>query len=235
MVDVVRNTSLSPTVSIMFLTGNMHSGKDTFADFLLTATDNSVKIGMSDAIISVASYLYNLYDPSAWTDQEQRKVPRKELGGKTTRDILRCVGDSLREKDPYVWTRLMVRTLYELTRTGDKKLIVVTGIRLISEAFVARSIGSLVGLSRKSLTVDDTPTEREVSFILENLCRSVVKNDGTLSDLKIEALRELAYCPKLTPRSTLELQTLESTNFLSLKSSIDLHQLSFKEKSCLTC
>lgn len=224
---VSPTVSSSPTVNILFLTGNMHSGKDTFADFIVSESETAVKMGMSDSIIRIASYLYPLDDPSAWTDQEKRKIPMKELQGKTTRDILRSVGDNFREKDEFIWIRLMLRTLYDLTRNPSTKLIVVTGVRLISEAVVARSIGSLVGIKRDYLFVDDTPTEREVSFILENLCHSVVPNNDTLAALRKHAFTELAYCPKLTPRATLEIKTLETTNLLCLKGTIDFHQAAF--------
>ncbi len=222
--------SASPMVNILFLAGNMHSGKDTFADFIVDGSETAVKMGMSDPLIRIASYMYPLYtleDSNAWTDQEARKVPRKELNGKTTRDILREIGDNFRLKDEFIWIRLMLRTLYDLTRNPSTKLIVVTGVRLISEAIVARSIGSLVGIRRGSFKIDDTPTEREVSFILENLCHSVVPNNGTLADLRKHAFTELAYCPKLTPRATLEIKTLERTNLYSLKGTIDFHQAAY--------
>lgn len=194
------NISAVPGFRLIFVAGHIKSGKDRFADYIVEELGvRGVKIGMSDAIINMASYLFPVNEPYAWQDQDLRVVPRTELGGKNTREILRSLGDAVRSVDAFAWVNAMLRSVQSIQRARPEGCtIVVTGIRMIKEAVVARAVGGqLVGITSSRFVVDspNTPTEREVMYVIDNLCHSVVDNNGTLDQLKISALRELAYTP----------------------------------------
>lgn len=221
-------TTPQRSIKLMFLAGNLHSGKDTFAALLEASIGSHavVKIGMSDPIINLASYLYRVKGEGVWSDQYERTIPREELEGRTTRDVLRDVGDALRSQDPYVWIQCVVRSILQVAKSNPSvSLILVPGTRLIREAAVAKLMGArLVGIRRKQAPTNDldTPTEREVGYLLDHLCHSVVNNDGSKYDLEQASLRELSYCPVLTLH---DLQSLtEFTPSLpALVSMVDTH------------
>ena len=184
-------------LKIICIAGNMGAGKDTVADIVLDSPrveGNKTKIGMSAAIINVASYMFPLGGLVPCQDQAERKISRPELNGHTTRDVLRDIGDTARRFDRFVWLNAVLRNIDMATRAND--VVLVTGIRMISEAVVMRMIGAyVVGVNSPWSVVDDVtvPTEREVNYIVNNMCHHVINNDGSLSDLKVKALEMMSF------------------------------------------
>ncbi len=102
------------------------------------------------------------------------------------RDLLQWLGGYLVAKvSPTIWFDEIIRRIQQ--RDTDKKLIIVGGVRYISDALViADNGGRIIEITRPKSTASTDITERERTKIKPDI---TVANNGSLADLAVIAER----------------------------------------------
>ena len=127
-------------------------------------------IALGDALRSVAQILYGFSDED-FTDRDRKEQgPRRALIG---------VAQKLRELDPVIWLRPVVRFMDSL---GDEDTVVITDLRQPSEIqFVRTHGGQIWTVYRPGVGFDETALE--AAGLYPDRADRVIWNGGTIGDL----------------------------------------------------
>jgi len=145
--------------------GKSRSGKTTSANYLLR-TYGFVKISFTGKLIEFAHEFF----------------PDRFESGKKHQDLIQALHEKLREIDPDVWVKYVLRKIEMLPKDAD---IVIDDLRYSNDYGAVKSLGFLVVRLEKS-NEDDLPYD------------VLLQNEGTVEDLyhKLDALIKLLIAKK---------------------------------------
>lgn len=170
---------------IIAIAGKKGSGKDTvgdmFPEFKRRAFADSIKSFISDA-----------FDIAPWKleDRTEKEKPMEKWWGKSPRDLMKDVGDSLRagvSKD--IWVNIL------FDRIRDLDNIIITDLRFKNEFKRCKEEGVfIIKVVRPEIDSSDTHiSEVDLDDIPDSEFDAIIVNDGSLDELKqkVEQLWEL--------------------------------------------
>ncbi|MCW2279293.1 AAA family ATPase [Heliophilum fasciatum] len=159
------------------LTGRMRSGKDVIAAYLIEK-HGFKRFAFGDGVRSVARMLY----------------PDKGSNGSKPRSLYQEIGQALREADPEVWVRYLLREIAE--KTGPQDSIVISDLRqpneyaaLINAGFtIVRVTASYQNRMARMKALGDVFRSEDVnheteSYIDQYVVDFEITNNGTLDRL----------------------------------------------------
>lgn len=175
--------------TLIGITGRARAGKDSFAKAFIGA--GYAPLAFADALKKVTAYVAG-EDVSLYHSDEHKEQHSDSLG-MLRRTALQNVGVGLREAiSPTVWIRRVMITLDQL---GWPPAI-VTDVRFDNEAEAIRNQGGIiVRITRPDnvgLTGEQAAHASERG-IRDDLVDMDVVNNGTLGELRWEALRVMQY------------------------------------------
>jgi hypothetical protein len=186
-------------MKVIGIVGKQGSGKNTLASFL-SSEGKLHPMAFADPLKKVVQELFGLKREELWGPSEARS-PR-------TREILQTLGtDFVKKYDPKLWMHKMNFRLEYFRVTGKddtmggytdlaNKGVIVTDVRFPEEAAWLRQRfdAALIKIVRPGMWSSpgsDHICETAMDAIPEEHFTTVVRNDGTLDDLKNKALEFL--------------------------------------------
>jgi len=120
------------TVSIIGVSGRPHSGKDVFADYLLSHYQGVARLNFSDPIIAEAN---------RWLALKGRRITAANKSNPLHRRLLQLWGRSRRFECEQYW----VRSLHQAVQDAQKEsqLVIVAGVRAESDLALIEQIGGI--------------------------------------------------------------------------------------------
>jgi hypothetical protein len=175
---------------VLGLSGQMQSGKDTFAKFLVEH-HGWMRVAYADALKRVALEL----DPVVGTTSTELRLRYavEQLGwdaAKTlvpeVRRTLQALGVAVRSVAPNFWIDLVAEQVHGARAAGIP--VVITDVRFPNEAEdVVRMGGKILRIERPGALGDNHPSETVLRGWLARNEHQVLTNDSTLSDLAKKA------------------------------------------------
>lgn len=194
--------------------GLMGSGKDTVAKFIAEEYDAKI-IHFADPIYESAKRLnpYVLYDTSPIRLMDLIDKIGWDKAKRTSFEVRRLLqiigtecGRNIHGED--CWIELAadkIRRLFDRNSNefADPACVLIPDVRFHNEAAFIKSIGMEVLYVERPGLADDTPEMQHISEQhgqeLKLLCK-IIKNDGTLDNLKAKVLRAMEKHLKTVPK-----------------------------------
>ncbi len=159
------------------LTGFKTSGKDTVADYMVSAF-GFVKIEHAEPIRRALAAMFSV-DISVFLNPETKELPLPELKGRTPRFLQQTLGTEWGREivDEDIWAWLADRAIERHNASGARQ-IVLSDVRFQNEAEVIKQRGGQIWRVERPgiVRVDAHPSEKGLPPEFIDL---VVENDGT--------------------------------------------------------
>jgi hypothetical protein len=189
-----------PLPPLIGVSGQMRSGKDTFASFL--TANGWARVAFADALKYVAVATDPIIAPLAFGGELRLARLVEEDGWESVKDnfpearrILQTLGVAMREVDPQVWVTAAMRVAYAF-RTKAAVPVVVTDVRFPNEANAIVSNGGVIVNVRRTFR-EVTTEQANVGHVSEHAMEPwfeanssayvTVSNDSDLASLKATA------------------------------------------------
>lgn len=183
---------MTAPLRVLGISGVAGSGKDTLADLL--SNYGFVKMAFADPIKRAAAEWFDWPEEALWGPSELRSVPDPRFGGLTPRRALQFLGTEVgRALWPNVWVDLLLRRARRhLEEYPTFRGVVVSDVRFRNEVDLLRAAGAeLVRVVRPGAGLSGAAaahqSEAEMAGIPDEDFDVVLRNDGTLEDLRARA------------------------------------------------
>jgi len=171
---------------LIAMTGGKGSGKDTFAQVLVTEFD-FVHTRFADPLKNMLRTLFSEagLDAEDYIEGPYKETPLDILGGKTPRYAMQTLGTEWRDLiDRKLWSRLWQARVELLLQQG--KPVVVTDCRFIHEAATIRNMGGFIlRVERPTRRNDDLHVSEQEMNLIE--ADEVILNRGSINQLHNKA------------------------------------------------
>lgn len=171
---------------LIAMTGGKGSGKDTFAQVLVTEFD-FVHTRFADPLKNMLRTLFSEagLDAENYIEGPYKETPLDILGGKTPRYAMQTLGTEWRDLiDRKLWSRLWQARAGLLLQQG--KPVVVTDCRFIHEAATIRNMGGFIlRVERPTRRNDDLHVSEQEMNLIE--ADEVILNMGSINQLHNKA------------------------------------------------
>lgn len=168
---------------IIGITGKLHSGKDTVAEYLVENLPKAVKRSFADALKEIGMNVFG-FSMEQMYDQKEKEVV-DPFWGVSGRKWCQDFGTILREcYDVNVWVRIMEK--YVCNHQNDCSVLIIPDVRYDNEAdFILQHEGIVLKVNRNpDSTVDEVirthTSENGIAFSKISLA---IDNNGTFDDL----------------------------------------------------
>ena len=168
---------------LVCLAGVSGAGKDT-AGLHLQRRYGFERVAVADPLKEAVASLFGLTRRQLWGDERDKVDSRI---GRTPRELYQWFGRACVEVDPEVWIRPFRARVREIVARGGSA--VCTDLRTRGELELVRSLGGVVWLIERSgagapgVAARHT-TETELAGAERRLFTRVIRNDGTLAELR---------------------------------------------------
>lgn len=128
---------------IVGISGKKHSGKSYVAEYLLRHIEGSIRVPIAGKLKEIAQELFGCLPDHVYGSGDAKT--RMALCGKSARDVMQMVGQSMRGIWPDCWIHAWEHEVVSLwAEWGVPQPIIVDDVRYPNEAKRIRSMGGLL-------------------------------------------------------------------------------------------
>lgn len=182
---------MSPPLDFICLAGASGAGKDTVGE-MLAREHGFQRVAFADPLKVAMMQLFQLGPEQLWGAARNAPDPRL---GRPPRELYQRFGQVCVELDPEVWIRPFRTRIESIRRRGGRA--VCTDLRTPAEWDAARELGAMLWLIVRpgagapgSMALH--PTEQGVATFDAARFDGVLRNEGTLDDLRRQVTNALA-------------------------------------------
>lgn len=168
---------------LIAIAGYANSGKDEVIKALVE--EGFIRTAWADPVCETVGYLFNLHHKKLQglndEDRVWREKPQPHLGGKTPRQALQFVGQSVRDFYSSCWIDHWHQTYLQEYKNYP---VAVSGTRYLNEAEAIKALGGkLWFVDREGVKVGDHYSEKGELPLLKDKADVIIYNAGSLNDL----------------------------------------------------